>query len=362
MTGSEKRHDNGRRATLFFSQREPSCYCPATVRRAMSPKPVILSWDNWTAPQRTPWGGRAIAALKSELAIDPTQRAWAAIGESWELSVDPTLPSHVMRDGVPCETVAALLAGDPTTWLGRAAAARGETSTELMVKLIDAVEPLSVQVHPADDDPALGPDESGKPECWVVLAAAPGAGIWLGFAAGVTPRDVEAALDRGADLTPLLRFVPVAPGKSFGIAPGTVHAIGPGVTLLEAQRVRPGKSGVTYRFWDWGRGRELHRARALAVADFGPARLPAGDSHHITFSGMAIDRIYAAQPMTRTVPTDDHLMALVAMGPLVAQGVPVLRGQTALIPAACEAVELEVPAGTTAWLVSAAPLAQPSGT
>ncbi|MFO0745740.1 MAG: hypothetical protein U1F43_08710 [Myxococcota bacterium] len=101
-------------------------------------EPVILSWDNWTPPARTPWGGRKIAErLKAGLEIAAEKRAWPAIGESWELSVDPAFPSRVMRDGRPAELLAELLASDPAGWLGPAAAARGETSTPLRVKLIN---------------------------------------------------------------------------------------------------------------------------------------------------------------------------------------------------------------------------------
>ncbi|MCC6619916.1 MAG: class I mannose-6-phosphate isomerase [Deltaproteobacteria bacterium] len=326
----------------------------------MSAGPIVLAWDNWTPPARTPWGGRAIAELKARLPIEPARRAWPAVGESWELSVDPAFPSRVAATGALLSEV---IAADPAAWLGAAAARRGETSTPLLVKLIDAAAPLSVQVHPRDDDPALASGESGKPECWVVLAAAPEAGIWLGFEPGVTRADVVMALDRGASLTPLLHFVRVRPGDAFTIPPGTVHAIGAGVTLLEAQLVRPGRTGVTYRFWDWERGRTLHRERALAVAEVAPYEAHAPTPELLARDGALVhERVLAFAHMTLerasgagrlVLPDVDALRAVVATSDLELAGVRLLRGQTAAVPAACRAVELVLPPGGEAWIVHA---------
>lgn len=327
----------------------------------MSAAPLVLAWDNWTPPARTPWGGRAIADLKAGLAIDPARLAWPAVGESWELSVDPAFPSRVASSGA---LLADVIAADPTTWLGAAAALAGETSTSLLVKLIDAAAPLSVQVHPRDDDPSLAPGESGKPECWVVLAAAPEAGIWLGFEPGVARAHVIRALDRGASLTPLLHFVRVRPGDAFTIPPGTVHAIGAGVTLLEAQLVRPGRTGVTYRFWDWDRGRPLHRERALAVAEVAPyaghAPAPevltqAGELVHervLTFAHMIVERVRGVGRLA--LPDVGALRAVIATSPLALGGVPLARGQTAAVPAAAGALEVTLPPAGEAWIVHVA--------
>lgn len=326
----------------------------------MRAAPLVLAWDNWTTPERTPWGGRAIAELKANLPLDAARRAWTAVGESWELSVDPALPSRVAATG---ELLSAVIAADPAAWLGAARAARGETSTSLMVKLIDARESLSVQVHPRDDDPALTPGESGKPECWVVLAAAPDAGIWLGFEPGVTRADVEAALDSGASLTPLLSFVPARPGDAFTIPPGTVHAIGAGVMLLEAQLVRPGRTGVTYRFWDWNRGRPLHRERALAVAEIAPYN-PAHPRPSLvveqggvrlesvlTFSGMTVERVTGAGSIV--LPAVDALQAVVALDAIRIDEVALERGQCAVVPAAASAATLAFAGRGEAWIVRA---------
>ncbi len=234
--------------------------------------PLLLTPDNFTPRARTPWGGRKILdLLKTGLASD----ANAVVGESWELSVEPDFPSRVV-DG---RLLDAVIRADPKAWLG-SAASPGQ-STALLVKLLDAAHSLSVQIHPTDGDPALGPEESGKPEAWYVVNAEKEAGLYLGFRLGVGSNDVRNAIERREDLSKLLFFVPVRAGDTFAIMPGTPHAVGAGVMLLEPQRVAAGARGVTYRYWDWNRlygpdghpesdgtPRPLHLERALAVTDW----------------------------------------------------------------------------------------------
>lgn len=226
-----------------------------------------------TAPSRTPWGGTRIAALKG-------RGAGEIIGESWEFSFVPQMPSRVASG----PTLAELAAARPEL-LGSEASRGGSA---LLVKLLDAAAPLSVQIHPADDHPGLSADESGKPESWYVVAAEPGAGIYFGLAQEANAAGMREALEAGHDVSKLLGFVPVQPGDFFLVEAGTAHAVGPGVTLVEPQVVIPGRNGVTYRYWDWNRrydpeGREdphgapraLHLEQALAVTDWNGPRGPA---------------------------------------------------------------------------------------
>jgi len=234
------------------------------------PRPLLLRPDNFTPPRRTPWGGRRIVErLKAECGVSID----GPVGESWELSVEPDFPSRLVEG----PSLDAVLRAEPA-WLGREAALG---STALLVKLIDAADDLSLQIHPRDDDPKLGPDESGKHEAWYILDAEPGAGLYLGFREGVSRKHLERALADRARVDELMSFVPVSPGDVFLIDPGTPHAIGRGILLLEPQRVAPGKRGITYRYWDWnrrydshggldpnGEPRVLHEARALEVTDW----------------------------------------------------------------------------------------------
>lgn len=127
----------------------------------------------------------------------------------------------------------------------------------LLVKYLFTSEKLSVQVHPG------GP--GGKEECWLVIAAEPGASLGLGFREPIDPGAMRAAALDGS-IERLLDWRTVAPGDYFYIPAGTVHAIGAGVSLIEVQQNRD----LTYRLYDYGRPRELHLDEGLAVARGGP--------------------------------------------------------------------------------------------
>lgn len=243
-------------------------------------KPLLLRADNFTPPTRTPWGGtKILARYKSGLGLDAPE---PVVGESWEVSVEPDFPSRLQSGAA---TLAETIAAAPVAWLGEEVAARYGGQTPLLVKLLDSADNLSVQVHPADGDPTLAPDESGKPESWLVLEADPGAGLYLGFAERVGRQDVEQCIAGQGPLDELLNFVEVSPGDVFVIQAGSAHAIGRGVTLVEPQFVAPGRRGITYRYWDWnrrydargrldpaGEPRALHLERSLEVTDWASPR------------------------------------------------------------------------------------------
>jgi mannose-6-phosphate isomerase len=130
----------------------------------------------------------------------------------------------------------------------------------LLVKLLFPAEKLSVQVHPDDAQAKALGETRGKTECWYALEAEPGAGVALGLKPGVDAAAVKAAIADGT-LESLVEFVPVSVGDMLFVEPGTVHAIGPGVVLLETQQT----SDVTYRLYDYGRPRELHLEKGLQV-------------------------------------------------------------------------------------------------
>jgi mannose-6-phosphate isomerase class I len=240
----------------------------------MRPKPLLLRPDNLTPPSRTPWGGRRIVdEYKRGLPLPGSLSAGDPTGESWEVSVEPDFPSRLEGSDEPLSDV---LARDLEAWVGPEAAARG--GCPLLVKLLDAADDLSVQIHPDDHHPGLAAGESGKPESWYVLSVTPGAGLYLGLRSGVDENGLRTAIEAGEDVSQLLFFTEVAPGDFFVIEAGTAHAVGRGVTLVEPQRVLPGKRGITYRYWDWNRRydpagrpdahgapRTLHLAQALAV-------------------------------------------------------------------------------------------------
>lgn len=137
-----------------------------------------------------------------------------------------------------------------------------------LIKLIDAKDNLSIQVHPNDEYALKNENSYGKTEMWYVLSAEPGSGLYIGFKEDESIEDVEIALRNGT-LLERLNFFKVKPGDSFFIESGTIHAIGKGVTLMEIQQ----SSNLTYRLYDYGRKgkdgkpRELHIEKGLKVID-----------------------------------------------------------------------------------------------
>lgn len=215
---------------------------PETLSRLIK-NPLPLNPDNFTPPSRTPWGGTFIGKeLKKELCPEFNGHL---IGEAWEVSCEPSFPSRLLGSTLSLQE---LIMQFPTETLSASF-----KSCEILVKILDAQDNLSVQVHPADSDPFLTPEECGKPESWLVLEAAPGAGIYLGFNKPLTKIELQKLLEEGADLKSILQFVPVRPGDYFEIPAGICHALGTGVTIVEPQRVVFGKIGKTYRMWDWNR-------------------------------------------------------------------------------------------------------------
>ena len=132
----------------------------------------------------------------------------------------------------------------------------------LLVKIIQANDTLSIQVHP-DDDFAVkleGCGNCGKTECWYVLDAADDAKLVYGIKDGYSNEVLSKAIEENS-LEQYLNFVKVKKGDFIYIPAGTVHAIGAGLRLLEVQQ----SCDLTYRLYDWGRGREVHIEKGLAV-------------------------------------------------------------------------------------------------
>lgn len=334
------------------------------------PIPVLLRADNFTPVARTPWGGTRLARRYKADYLGPS--AQQLIGESWEVSVEPDFPAR-LEDG---RLLVDYIAAHPEAVLGHEHAL-GRRGTALLVKLLDAAEPLSVQIHPSDGYARLGADECGKPESWYVVERTEGAGLYLGFQRGVREADVRDALDAGASLEPLMRFIAVEPGDFFVIDAGIPHAIGAGLTLVEPQHVLPGRRGVTYRYWDWNRRydaqgapstsgapRALHREDALAVTDW--QRFDAGDfveSIRLRVPQAALDQPVQAtalaggagldSPFLRVsrlagtgaakLPYDGRLQSVTVLeGSLQLGDIRVNRGRSAVVPACASDLPLQL--------------------
>ncbi|MDR0993765.1 MAG: class I mannose-6-phosphate isomerase [Verrucomicrobiota bacterium] len=186
--------------------------------------------------------------------------------ESWEIADHPDGRTRIITGPAAGLTLSEAIARYGREILGPSSK---ETSFPLLVKLIDAKETLSVQVHP-DDETAARYGGEAKSEMWYVLSATPDAHIYSGFREGVTPADFEAARKNGAIPSLLQRFT-ARPGMIFNTPGGRVHAIGAGCVLLEVQQ----DANTTYRLYDWDRvdkktglPRPLHVEQALQVINW----------------------------------------------------------------------------------------------
>lgn len=314
------------------------------------------------------WGGSFLRGRAPEAPSGP-------IGESWEIC-DREGDVSRTPDGVALDELA-LRRGDDL--MGAARDPRRPELFPLLLKLIDASEDLSVQVHP-DDEAAAPYGDSGKTEAWYVLDAAPGARVFRGLAPGAGRRELEEALAAGT-VAGLLHAVPVARGDVVFVPAGTIHALGAGVRVVEFQQ----NSDLTFRVFDWnrlgldGKARTLHVAEALAVARFDDAgpdlAAPLAESGTAaTTSGFGGARgcrarrfvrhealtLDALDAFERPVALDTegarfHLLTVVAgEATIVARGGCVRRGplDSALVPAAAGRYELRAAPGSTILLAS----------
>jgi mannose-6-phosphate isomerase len=136
-----------------------------------------------------------------------------------------------------------------------------EADLPLLVKFVLTSDRLSVQVHPDDALAAAHENSLGKTEMWHVLRSEPGAQVAIGFRQPISLEQLRQDALSG-EIEKRLHWLDARPGDTFFVPAGTVHAIGAGVVLCEIQQ----HSDVTYRLYDYGRDRELHLEKALAVA------------------------------------------------------------------------------------------------
>jgi mannose-6-phosphate isomerase len=204
---------------------------------------------------------------------------------------------------------------------------------KLLVKYLFTSETLSVQVHPSDEEAPAG--NRGKDECWLILAAEPGARIATGFKDSVSRSAMRtAALD--GSIEHLLQWHEVQSDDFVYLPAGTVHAIGAGISLIEVQQ----NSDITYRLYDYGRPRELHLEQGIAIADGGPH--PPGLRRHLPMGGAIslVDGPYFRLDRLQGVP-DARLVERYADAPLlvIPLDAPARLGELTIEPGGCAVTE-----------------------
>ena len=214
------------------------------------------------APKDYLWGGtRLHDEYGKALSCSP-------LAESWECSTHPDGQSLVASGDFTGTKLGDLLSNQPDL-LGThpLLLTDGRAELPILIKLIDAKEKLSVQVHPDDDYARLHEHDSGKTELWYILHAGKQAEIVYGFRRTMTASQVRDTISRGT-IESCLNHIPVHKNDLFFIPAGTVHEIGAGVLLAEIQQ----SSNLTYRLYDYDRTdrnglhRPLHIDKALDVA------------------------------------------------------------------------------------------------
>lgn len=213
------------------------------------------------------WGGH-----KLETEFGKKLPAGELIGESWELSGVDGDVSVVANGALKGNTLAELTEIYMGDLVGEKIFEKYGEEFPLLIKLIDADDVLSIQVHPDDKLAAERHQSFGKTEMWYVIGHEPGAELFVGFNQAVDRAKYMEFLEAGK-LAELLKAYKVENGDSFFIPAGTIHAIGKGLLIAEIQQT----SDITYRVFDWnrvdaktGQGRELHTELAVDAIDFRP--------------------------------------------------------------------------------------------
>jgi mannose-6-phosphate isomerase len=207
------------------------------------------------------WGGRALERLYGK-SLPPG----VPIGESWEISDRPGDASVIANGPLAGKDLHWLMENHERELLGDAKSANGRFP--LLIKILDAQEKLSLQVHPPAHKAAELHGEP-KTEAWYIAEAAPGAELYVGLKRGVTRGEFEQKIQTGG-VAECFHRVPVRAGDTMFLPSGRVHAIGAGLVIFEIQQ----NSDTTYRVFDWnrvgldGKPRELHVAESLASIDF----------------------------------------------------------------------------------------------
>jgi len=300
------------------------------------------------------WGGRRLeTVLGRQLGGD------GVYAESWDVA-DHDHGQSVVEAGPLAGTSLRQLTADH----GEALFGKHDPQTPfpLLLKFLDACRNLSVQVHP-DDETAkrMGLSDPGKTEAWLIVEAEPGSKLWAGFNFPMDRELLDNSLQNG-DLEQYLHVIEPKAGDCIFIPAGTVHALGAGLLVAEIQQT----SDNTFRLFDWnrlgddGKPRQLHIEESLEATDYGrgpvgpcqakPTDTP-GRERLVECPQFVLDRWRIDKEVSVGGDGRFHILTLIE-GTATASGDPaerpLVRGETILLPAECEAVELTTPAGTSA--------------
>ncbi len=284
------------------------------------------------------WGGQA---FKTYFGKDIPA---GNIGESWELADLPEDKSEIVNGPLAGKTIDQVIAEFPEEITGDE---NYVPPFPLLIKILDAQDVLSVQVHPDEEACKRSGKGDPKTECWYIIDAADGAAIYKGLKPGTTKEQFKQAIEDGTTAD-LLEKVEVKVGDCHFLPSGTIHAIGEGLLIAEIQQ----PSDTTYRVFDWnrlddhGNGRQLHVEDSLESIHFDPSgdnlsvesvgRLADADEFKVDKGHEAGDSQLLLSPGQMKV-----LIFITGAGTIEGQGteaVDFVKGDTMLIPASYEGV------------------------
>ena len=276
------------------------------------------------------WGGRHFESLLGkDLPKD------AVIGELWEVVDRPEAQSIVLEGALKGKTLHDLWTTARGEIFGNRHLGNPSPRFPLLVKLLDARDRLSVQVHP----PAHRAEElNGEPktECWYFLDADKDASIYAGLKKGVTRADFERSLSDGT-VEEMLHNTPVSAGESIFIPSGRLHAIGAGLVIVEIQQ----NSDTTYRVFDWnrtgldGKPRDLHVPQSMAsidFEDFEPSVTPASNTVVADCPLFHVSKLELRSPAD-LADQDEFSIITGLTGECECEGVHIRPGTFSLLPA-----------------------------
>lgn len=209
------------------------------------------------------WGGGQLRKYKG--LSDITE----PIGESWEVSAIPSSVSIVSNGKWEGQDLNSLIDKYPDAILGKKVNEKYKGKLPLLVKLIDAKQDLSIQVHPNDEYAQRKHGKSGKSELWYVIKAEEGSRLYTGLKHKVSKEELYRHINNGS-ITEVLAEHKVKAGDVFYIPSGRIHSICGGIMLAEVQQ----SSDITYRLFDYnrkgldGKPRELHIDMGLEAVDY----------------------------------------------------------------------------------------------
>jgi mannose-6-phosphate isomerase len=277
--------------------------------------------------QKRIWGGRRLSDLYGKK-LPPS----VAIGESWEIVDRPEVHS-VVRDGpLRGKTLHELWRRDRQSIFGNVPDA---TRFPLLVKILDAREKLSLQVHPPEKVAAkLGGEP--KTEFWYVAAADPGAELFVGLQEAMTCARFEEALHSGT-VAQCVHKIRVRTGDAMFLPAGRLHAVGEGNLLVEIQQ----NSDTTYRVFDWnrvddqGRRRQLHVDQALQCVDFNDIRprLVRAEAEVLLHHDLFEIQKWNLDSPRQIAPLEQFAIVYCLTGKLRCADVELVPGEFLLIPA-----------------------------